>query len=663
VRAAELAAVVPGAKRRGDSGWWDARCPAASHGGDERPSLSFHDDDAKERIGLVCRKGCPFQSIVAGLGVRAADLFHSPRAAGTATAKNGHAPARPVIETTYDYRDETGALRFQAVRLFPKDFFQRRPDGRGGWINDLDGVETTVYRLDKLRGELAALPEGERLACIVEGERDADTLAAIGLPATTSPMGAGRWRAHHTAQLLAVGAEGVRVFRDADTKGEEHAALVSRLCRAAGLRVTRVILPGHEVLADKHGRDVSDWLKTHTPDELRAVLRAAPELGDEQGPDTRLAARDPRRLTLTSLQELLAEPEEDHAWLVEDRLPAGGLGLLAGKPKAGKSTAARCLALAVARGAEWLGFKTHQGEVFYLGLEEKRQEVRRHFKAMGARPDDPVRVFIAPSPEDGMAQLRAAAEAARPALIVVDPLLRFVRVRDANDYAVVTGALEPLMAIARDTGACLLAVHHMGKGERSGGDAILGSTAIFGAVDTALLLKRTEKYRTLSSTQRYGPDLEEIVVTLDEETRTVQAGSSRAEADEQQAAAAILDYLRTLSEPVEESAIREAVEVKKGVQVRALRTLVADGKVNREGAGKKGDPYRYSISGFLVPSYIREPENQKPKTAVSARESVGKGGSAEIAACAPASETPEPESEPLEGASGRLGEPLVEVDL
>jgi hypothetical protein len=48
-----------------------------------------------------------------------------------------------------------------------------------------------------------------------------------------------------------------------------------------------------------------------------------------------------RAFKLTRLGELLAEPVEDVAWLVEDMLPAGGSSLLGAKPKVGKSTLAR----------------------------------------------------------------------------------------------------------------------------------------------------------------------------------------------------------------------------------------------------------------------------------------------------------------------------------
>jgi hypothetical protein len=118
----------------------------------------------------------------------------------------------------------------------------------------------------------------------------------------------------------------------------------------------------------------------------------------------------------------------------EDHLPAGGDSLLGAKPKAGKSTTARGLALAVARGDDFLGCQTSQGTVFYLVLEEKRSEVKLHFAAMGACADDPSFIFCAPSPADGLSHLRAAAEKDNPALIN-GTLFKFIRMKDGNDYA------------------------------------------------------------------------------------------------------------------------------------------------------------------------------------------------------------------------------------
>jgi len=187
----------------------------------------------------------------------------------------------------------------------------------------------------------------------------------------------------------------------------------------------------------------------------------------------------------------------------------------------------------------------------------------------------------------------------RPVLIIVDPLFKFIRVpaKSGDDYATMTALLEPLLRLARETGAHVLAVHHLGKGARDDGDAILGSTAIFAAVDTALLLKRSERYRTLSSIQRYGGDLEEITLGLDSETRDVTAGPPRQEAEEAEAARLILAALEGASEPLTEPELLAEVEARTRATRGALRALVKSGKVTRTGRGTKGDPFRYAITG------------------------------------------------------------------
>ena len=49
------------------------------------------------------------------------------------------------IVAKYDYADATGVLLYQVLRLEPKSFRQRRPDGNGGWIWELD-QRRVLYR-------------------------------------------------------------------------------------------------------------------------------------------------------------------------------------------------------------------------------------------------------------------------------------------------------------------------------------------------------------------------------------------------------------------------------------------------------------------------------------------------------------------------------------
>jgi putative DNA primase/helicase len=250
--AEEFAALVPGA-RRNPSGGYVGRCRAHD---DQRASLSWRDGDT--HMLLTCHAGCTFDAIATAFGVSPEQLRRS----------NGHVPGPPrrVAGAVYDYADERGALLYQAVRLEPKDFRCRRPDGVGGWTWNLQGVRVVPYRLPELA-------EARRVY-IVEGEKDADALAALGLTATTNHGGAGKWRAEHTAALVAAAVPEVVILPDNDPAGEAHAAAVARSCLEAGLRVKRVELPS---LPPKG--DVSDWLATgHTATELEALADATPVL-------------------------------------------------------------------------------------------------------------------------------------------------------------------------------------------------------------------------------------------------------------------------------------------------------------------------------------------------------------------------------------------------
>ena len=77
-------------------------------------------------------------------------------------------------------------LLSQTVRYVPKTFRRRRPDGKGGWVSSTKGIREVPYRLKDV---LAALEQGLPIA-IVEGEKDADALWRIGVPATTNACGA-----------------------------------------------------------------------------------------------------------------------------------------------------------------------------------------------------------------------------------------------------------------------------------------------------------------------------------------------------------------------------------------------------------------------------------------------------------------------------------------
>lgn len=232
--ARELASCLK-AKRNGDG--WIALCPAHE---DKKPSLSISESEGGKVL-THCHAGCSSEQVWSALHL------------------NGS--GRREI-AAYPYRDESGKVLYESVRFEPKDFRQRRPDGQGGYDWNLNGTPRKLYRLPEL---LAAKPG--QTVLIVEGERDADNLAQLGLVAITNSGGAGKWRDEYNEPLRG---RKVVVVPDNDEPGRKHAAHVAESLQGIAASVKVVELPG---LPEKG--DATDWLNAGgTVSELRNIVNA-----------------------------------------------------------------------------------------------------------------------------------------------------------------------------------------------------------------------------------------------------------------------------------------------------------------------------------------------------------------------------------------------------
>ena len=253
----DILTAFSGVKKSGSG--WTAKCPAHE---DHRASLSIGQGDDGRWL-LKCHAGCDVDAILAEVHLEVRDLF----------PKTNASSQRAQIVAEYDYTDEQGVLLYQAVRFSPKDFRQRRPDGQGGWNWSVKGVRRVLYRLTAL--------QGQKTVFIVEGERDANRLAELGLVATTNAGGAGKWRDEYTKQLTAAGVQQAVVIPDADEPGMTHARAVVASCHAAGIKTKLLTLP----VATKG--DVSDYLSDHGRADLIALVTAAPLYEPAPAHDTR----------------------------------------------------------------------------------------------------------------------------------------------------------------------------------------------------------------------------------------------------------------------------------------------------------------------------------------------------------------------------------------
>lgn len=462
---------LKGVKPAGE-GKWTALCPVH---GDRTPSLDIK-LGKDGRVLFVCRANCSQADVLKGMGLRWEDVFPArpkPQEVGPYRPPTGE--GKPSIVAAYQYVDEEGAALYEACRVEPgkngkkKDFLQRHQTDTGKWVWNLNGIRRVLYRLPEV---VEAVSMG-RQVFVVEGEKDADTLAGEGYPATTNPMGAGKWSDEYSQALK--GAD-VVVLPDNDTEGKAHAQLVANSLYGHGCTVRVVELPG---LPEKG--DVTDWLDAgHDLDELQTLIGATRIWSPS------VTKRRWRLDEILSNEAIMRPPPP----LVPYLGWAGRSTLIAARDKAGKSTLMQYLASQVSlRDGRFLGEPCGSGTVLILSLEEDMGDAARRLRVFGA---DATRVEIIPSyelptdPRQRTSVLREEITAMKPSLVILDTLIAWGEgvVSDWASSAQTAPLVNGLTAISHETGAALFVVAHAQKQ----GQEYRDSTAIGGGVDAVAVM-------------------------------------------------------------------------------------------------------------------------------------------------------------------------------
>lgn len=172
---------------------------------------------------------------------------------------------RSKMVKVYAYQDpETGTDVHYTLRYEPKLFRQARPDPDPWgeeYIFDLDGVETILYRMSDWLTK--------KFVCVVEGEKDADTLFDYGIPATTCSQGAKAWKPAYNQHFAG---KGVIIICDNDEAGREHGDIVAHNLHGIASQI-RIVTP-----SKLHKGDVTDWFEREggTAEKLHELAKATP---------------------------------------------------------------------------------------------------------------------------------------------------------------------------------------------------------------------------------------------------------------------------------------------------------------------------------------------------------------------------------------------------
>ena len=453
--------------RSGDG--WRSSCPA--HDGQNRTALSI--DQGRDGVLVYCHADitCQPAAIAAALGLSMQDLFDRPDGKD---GRTGGTQGRREPTAVYDYVDENGELLYQVLRFGTGDgktFRQRRPDERGGWTYRTKGVRRVLYRLPEV---LAAVREG-RTVYFVEGEKDADAIAAAGAVATSITNGSkGRWSEEYTAALT--GAH-VVIVADNDAPGLAHARRVRGYLdgRAASVRIVRAAVDREKADASDHlnaGHDLADFVPLGENDLA----------GDDQD------ATGARRVRSQPLTQITRRRRQ---YLWDQRLPLGELTIFAGHAGIGKSQAAVWLAARVTRGELPGELQGEPTPVLYLGTEDSWEyTLAPRFDAAGADPSKVFRLYVETETgeEDVVSlavdldDLRAEIEATGARLIVLDALLSTFGSAKLTEQGVVRRHLEPLARLAQELNIAVVGVAHFRKASDSNPLHMLAGSVEFGQV-------------------------------------------------------------------------------------------------------------------------------------------------------------------------------------
>jgi 5S rRNA maturation endonuclease (ribonuclease M5) len=385
----------------------------------------------------------------------------------------------------YAYYDSDGKVLFYKNRYEPKGFSISRPNGEGGYISGLGAVEPVLYNMPEI------IDADE--VFVVEGEKDADNLNALGFTATTNFDGAGKWKDGYTDTL-----HGKKVFiiPDNDDEGRKHAQKVARELQGRAKSIRLIELPG---LPPKG--DVSDFIAgigdTDTAAERLSIMaEGAAEWTPPAESEPETEAPSSFQFVHNAIIMATLRPIE---WLIRDILTDYSFYYNFGDPGHFKTFIELDRLLCIAGGKDYHGHKVKQGAVFYIcgeGYQGIGRRIAAWHIANGTKTEE-VPFFVSKTPTQ-LVDLKAVEDVRRavddmakrygpPAVVHIDTLARNFGEGDENatrDMNTVIANLDKAFGADFCRG-----LNHTGHGNK---DRARGPIALHGAADAAFRVSQTD---------------------------------------------------------------------------------------------------------------------------------------------------------------------------
>ena len=457
----EVASRLTKAKKTGKG--FNALCPAHD---DKAPSLSVS-EGSDGKILLKCFTGCSTGSILEKIGLEMKDLFpdnDTPIVRFNSNSRTAPKAAK-VIDTVYSYTDADGAILYENVRYQPKDFRQRRPDGSGGYIHNLDGINRVPYRLPEL---IDAIKSGIDEIWLTEGEKDADNLRLLGFTATSFK----NWTQSLNPYIKSAHAV---LFRDHDKAGLKQANDAARIIAEVAKSVKVIDLFDGEPLPDKHGQDVSDWIDARRGEALdnETIAERLGILVDGSGNwQDELDAGANVNGSGLEIEFLSTVTALEISWLAKPLMPFGFFTLLDGIEGIGKTFAMLDIAkrLTLGLAMPFSGEKHDPANALFLSVEDSPEYILKpRFEKMQG---DCSRLAILRGHFDfsdaGFVDLERTIIGHNIKFVLIDPLFSFTGRADINNTSDVRPITDRLNRIAARYGIAIVGIRHINKSKGFG---------------------------------------------------------------------------------------------------------------------------------------------------------------------------------------------------
>ena len=215
-----------------------------------------------------------------------------------------------------------------------------------------------------------------------------------------------------------------------------------------------------------------------------------------------------KTLSLNQIYDTVFQPKTQ---ILEGMLQTGAY-LFVGAPKIGKSFLMAQIGHNVSKGVPLWGYKTYQGTVLYLALEDDYPRIQKRLSTMFHYEDNDNFHFaiLAPNMSEGLeSQLENfVLEHEDTKLIMIDTLQK-VREKgnDNYSYANDTEVISRIKLFAEKHNLCVLLVHHTRKAKSDDPfENISGTNGLLGAVDGAFIIAKKERSNTLATIDIDGRD-------------------------------------------------------------------------------------------------------------------------------------------------------------